>query len=569
MAEFVQRRKEEMIVEVPVLNSHFKKSAVKNILNQREKFEYRLMRRNKQKSDFTLYITFLKSIIKRVKKMGSTSTESLKLINQHNNRIIDLYRTALKYFKDDVSLWKEYIKFLMKCDKVALLRTVINSALLLHGHISDSLYVFAVKQEFEDLKNIQKAREMYTDGLNAHKTSSKLHFEAFKCELSYSEILTQKVLKSGKELNPNDPALNGSVAKVIYESATENVKNDPDLYFKMYQEAIQYNFSLGLSEEIKKFMLTAFSKDPNYWDTLATNELLSKSNNTEKYKITKCLDRYNTALTVLDTDEMWDKYLTTILKVTSDTQKTEIYKRNLLRQSMFNAHKKNKLKPKHYIQWMNKSKSSMTNEILRLANEIYPNDISIIEINIKNKLNTSDELKAYDLFIHNANKVSPSIWLTVVDYFLNKPQINEIFNMIFGDKAVCSDEVKQKLGNEYLLWLSRNKSLDDARNAYYKLITNSSCGTNLCKTLVTLETEQQKIDVSKIRQHFTLACMQFGKTDIDLWMERIYFELQYGSPKLVSNTYHQALTTLNNEEADQFVEQYASKASTFNKISKI
>lgn len=47
--------------------------------------------------------------------MGSTSTESLKLINQHNNRIIDLYRASLKYFKDDVSLWKEYIKFLIKC----------------------------------------------------------------------------------------------------------------------------------------------------------------------------------------------------------------------------------------------------------------------------------------------------------------------------------------------------------------------------------------------------------------------------------------------------------------------
>lgn len=49
---------------------------------------------------------------------------------------------------------------------------------------------------------------------------------------------------------------------------------------------------------------------------------------------------------------MWDKYLTTILKITSDTQQTEVYKRNLLRQSMFNAHKKNKLKPKHYIQWV-------------------------------------------------------------------------------------------------------------------------------------------------------------------------------------------------------------------------
>lgn len=78
-----------------------------------------------------------------------------------------------------------------------MLRRVINSALLLHGHISDALYVFAVKQEFEDLKNIQKARELYTDGLHAHKTSSKLHFIAFKCELKYSEILTQKLLKSG------------------------------------------------------------------------------------------------------------------------------------------------------------------------------------------------------------------------------------------------------------------------------------------------------------------------------------------------------------------------------------
>lgn len=569
MAEFVQRRKEEMIVEVPVLNSHFKKSAVKNILNQREKFEYRLMRRNKQKSDFTLYITFLKSIIKRVEQMGSTNTESLKLVNQHNNRIIDLYRASLKYFKDDVSLWKEYIKFLMKCDKLELLRRVINSALLLHGHMSDSLYVFAVKQEFEDLKNIQKARELYTDGLHAHKTSSKLYFIAFKCELSYSEILTQKLLKSGKELNQEDPALNGSVAKIIYESAKENIKDDHNLYFKMYQQAAQYNFSLGLSEEIKKFMLTTFSKDPNYWDTLATNELLSKSSNTEKFKITKCLDRYDTALTVLDTDEMWDKYLTTILKVTSDTQKTEVYKRNLLRQSMFNAHKKNKLKPKHYIQWINKSKSSMTSEILDLAFKAYPNDTSILEINIEHKLTDTDELKAYDLFKQNANKVSPSIWLKVVDYFLNKPQISDVFSMIFGDKAVCTNEVKQKLGNEYLLWLSKQKSLNDARNAYYKLITNNSCDASLCNTIVTLETEQQKIDVSKIRQHFTLACMQFGKTDIDLWMERIYFELKYGSPKLVSDTYHQALTTLNNEESDQFAEQYASRVSTFNKISKI
>lgn len=39
---------------------------------------------------------------------------TFQLINLHNNRIILLYRAALKYFNYDLSLWIDYIKFLMK-----------------------------------------------------------------------------------------------------------------------------------------------------------------------------------------------------------------------------------------------------------------------------------------------------------------------------------------------------------------------------------------------------------------------------------------------------------------------
>lgn len=46
-------------------------------------------------------------------------------------------------------------------------------------------------------------------------------------------------------------------------------------------------------------------------------------------------------------------------------------------------------------------------------------------------------------------------------------------------------------------------------------------------------------------------------------MDRIYFEMKHGSPKFVSSTYHQALTTLNNEESDTFAEEYALKVSKF------
>lgn len=155
----------------------------------------------------------------------------------------------------------------------------------------------------------------------------------------------------------------------------------------------------------------------------------------------------------------------------------------------------------------------MTKEILEWAIEAYPNDISILEMSIY-KLIENDKLNAYELFKQNINSVSPSIWLLMVEHFKDKPQIKDIFNMVFGDNSVCSKEVKQKLGDEYLSWLNKNKSLTDVRNAYSKLMVNNNCDASLCKTLVSIETGQEKIDVTKIRQHFTLACMQFGKTNI-------------------------------------------------------
>ncbi|XP_029346183.1 U3 small nucleolar RNA-associated protein 6 homolog [Acyrthosiphon pisum] len=312
-------------------------------------------------------------------------------------------------------------------------------------------------------------------------------------------------------------------------------------------------------------MSTTFNKNPNYWDTLALNELYKTTYSYKNMNIIKCVSRYNAALSIVDTDEMWDKYLTTMIKIISDAGITEMYKICLIKESIHCAHKKNKLKPNHYIRLINNSKGSMTLDIIDWAIEAYPNDMGILEVNIKFKLTDKDDLIAYELFKANANKVSSAMWLIIIQYFSNRPQIRHIFNMAFGDKSVCSNKVKKKLANEYLLWLSKNKSLNHARNAYLLLNTNNSCDASLCKTLVTLETGQQIIDVSKIRQHFTLACMQFGKTDIDLWIERINFELKYGSPKLVSTTYHQALTTLNNAESGQFAEILKAN-STLNTI---
>lgn len=337
MAEFVQRHLERQIEEKPILENLFKSSVVRRILKERLKFEYRLMRRNKQKTDFTHYITFLKSVIDDVKKMGPLSIETVKLVGMHNKRIISLYNGALKYFKHDMSLWKQYMSFLMDTKRTRMLSMVIDKALRLYGNCTDELHVFAIK----NVKNMTKVRELYTCGLHIHKFSPDIYLEAFIREIDYSGQLVKKVLASGDELNPTDPALNGAVAHIIFKTAREHIVDHYRTFLKMLHKASEYSFALDIVDEIKEYMGGKFSADPNFWDELARSELTKKSLQ-NKQRIKNCFDMYDEALLLIDTDDMWDSYLTCLLEVTSDTDKAESYKRDLLRCSMRNAHKKKK-----------------------------------------------------------------------------------------------------------------------------------------------------------------------------------------------------------------------------------
>lgn len=77
------------------------------------------------------------------------------------------------------------------------MRAVIDTVLLLHGHMSDEVFVFAVKQGFVGLKNMQKTREIYSNGLRIHQNSSALYLEAFNCELAFCKRKIAQLSKLG------------------------------------------------------------------------------------------------------------------------------------------------------------------------------------------------------------------------------------------------------------------------------------------------------------------------------------------------------------------------------------
>lgn len=155
----------------------------------------------------------------------------------------------------------------------------------------------------------------------------------------------------------------------------------------------------------------------------------------------------------------------------------------------------------------------MIEEILDYAIEAYPNDVPILEVKLKHLMAT-DKASAYELFQKFSDKFSGHIWLNVVECFENEPQIEDIYNKAFRDQTIHVNEIRQTLGNKYIRWLYENKSLGEARTEYVRLIMSSSRDASLCKTLVAIETEQEIVDVLTVRQHFMLACLWLGKTDI-------------------------------------------------------
>lgn len=62
----------------------------------------------------------------------------------------------------------------------------------------------------------------------------------------------QSIFNLEQEINFEDPALDGSVAKIIFQTAAKNIKDDTNVFFKMVQEASQYSFTNDLVTEIKK-----------------------------------------------------------------------------------------------------------------------------------------------------------------------------------------------------------------------------------------------------------------------------------------------------------------------------
>lgn len=198
MADTVQELLEDMVPELEDLARKriFSTVEIKEIVRKRRDFEYKLKRRESQKTDYLRYVTYERALDKlrdkRKKRLGygKKSKSSVSDFSMQK-RLHFIFDRMLRKWKGDVGLWMQYIDFCIQQRANKMLHSVLARALQYHPR-DVSLWVRAATWHFDDQGDIKAARIMCQRGLRMIDDSVELWCHYLRLELCYIDKLRQR-----------------------------------------------------------------------------------------------------------------------------------------------------------------------------------------------------------------------------------------------------------------------------------------------------------------------------------------------------------------------------------------
>lgn len=85
--------------------------------------------------------------------------------------------------------------------------------------------------------------------------------------------------------------------------------------------------------------------------------------------------------------------------------------------------------------------------------------------------------------------------------------------------------------------------------------------------MVEIEIMQFEIDVEKVRECFEIAILQFGGTNMDIWMDFVLFETNHGDPAEAAKIHTRAVKSLIAPLVDKFISEYSLRKADSDSIS--
>ncbi|KAF8684124.1 U3 small nucleolar RNA-associated protein 6 [Rhizoctonia solani] len=233
--ERVHFYQEQMLPELKELEERgiFSQPEARAILKQRTAFESALIRRVALKSDYIKYVQYeitLEALRKkRAARLNNTDNKSSLADYCIVRRQFFILERAVRKFKNDVSLWVQYIELARSNNARSLVGKLCSRALSLHP-TSPSLYIIAASHELDSSLSPTGARALLQRGLRINPESIELWTEYIRMELGYCEGLRRRWKTLGidpktqnEEGQAIDAIISGAIVKAAISSATESL----------------------------------------------------------------------------------------------------------------------------------------------------------------------------------------------------------------------------------------------------------------------------------------------------------------------------------------------------------
>jgi len=223
----------------------FSSTEVRAIIKKRRNFEYNVRRKQIYKVDFLRYAEYetrLDLLRRKRKKRQGVKKNSVSDFSGVK-RIHGIYTRALQRFKNDVSLWSQYIMFCKHSGADRLLGRVYASAVQ-HNPLCVELWVDAATWEFEQNGSDQSARALMQRAIRLNDQARPLWKEYLRFEL----LCAVKMRERGNLLGTNNDVdgplsdeateeqaaqkaahqafIDGAIAQVLLDSIFEQFSKD-------------------------------------------------------------------------------------------------------------------------------------------------------------------------------------------------------------------------------------------------------------------------------------------------------------------------------------------------------
>ncbi|KAM8947562.1 U3 small nucleolar RNA-associated protein 6 homolog [Pelodytes ibericus] len=588
MAEFVQRRIEDRIPELEQLErvGLFTQKEIKSVVKKVTTLEYKIKRRSVAKEDFINYvqyeINFLELLKRRRLRIGY-SFKKEEIDYAIVQRIHSIFNRATNKWKDDVQLWMSHVAFCKKWNCKVQLSKTFSSLLAVHPD-KQGLWIMAAKWEMEDQLSAESARHLFLRALRFHPDSPKVYEEYFRMELMNAEKQRKEKAEFEEakmdigEAGYSEDILNGKLAQVVYKTAVQKIKG-AQLPLCLLSIAKMFDFTQELQKEILEDLQVAHAQDPLTWDFMARQELLAESLSSSEYvsKQAKSLevmrkeDRssavYETALKSVQTEAMWNLYITFCLETSkrkTNCKELSQKRQDRLLAAFSGAHEVGLLSELKYTEWISQlftlGENQKAMDISTAATKRFSGSVELwlMKVGAVILQEKGEVRKVFDeAFKHVKAQDSLPLWKLLVGWS-EKNDLDTTESLYQKAILVPIPNVSKDMKEKYLDWAYRTKGYTKAKKVFISLHESRPFSIEFFLKMIQMEKEQEQCKMQNLREYYECALREFGSTSPDLWLDYIKEELSHsdGKPENCGGLHWRAMKILQGDDVEQFVTKY-------------